>query len=251
MVEYDLTKDDTVKENILQKKSIREGVTVLLTVALLMGSGEKIHALSMMEHGEYRTAKAWTVPTATTYDLHMYAWNKMNVDIARYSCSIPVEGMKNFKEKMGTAAKEVAMPMQSNVSERPSDVTAVIVPDTPKGDVTYDRTEGTITEETGENAGTVTSINGFLCDVDGRIVGYDGITVTDGVLNIPADSRCTAIAGGVFIGLGSEVFEVYIPANIVDISDSAFDGLSELFYIEVHPDNPVYGSSNGELYRKP
>ena len=56
----------------------------------------------------------------------------MNVDIARYSCSIPVEGMKNFKEKMGTAAKEVAMPMQSNVSERASDVTAVIVPDTPK-----------------------------------------------------------------------------------------------------------------------
>ena len=242
MIEYDLTKDDTVKENILQKKSIREGATVLLTVALLMGSAEKIHTFSMMEHGEYRTAKAWTVPTATTYDLHMYAWNKMNVDTARYSCSIPVEGMKNFKEKMGTAAKEVAMPMQSNVSERASDVTAVIVPDTPKGDVTYDRTEGSITEEPDENAGTVTSINGFLCDVDGRI---------DGVLNIPADSRCTAIAGGAFTSLGSEVFEVYIPANIVDISDSAFDGLSELFYIEVHPDNPVYGSSNGELYRKP
>ena len=74
MVEYDLTKDDTVKENILQKKSIREGATVLLTVALLMGSAEKIHTFSMMEHGEYRTAKAWTVPTATTYDLHMYAW---------------------------------------------------------------------------------------------------------------------------------------------------------------------------------
>ena len=29
MVEYDLTKDDIVKENILQKKSIREGATVL------------------------------------------------------------------------------------------------------------------------------------------------------------------------------------------------------------------------------
>lgn len=82
MVEYNLTKDDTVKENILQKKSIREGATVLLTVALLMGSAEKIHTLSMMEHGEYRTAKAWTVPAATTYDLHMYAWNKINVDTA-------------------------------------------------------------------------------------------------------------------------------------------------------------------------
>lgn len=58
MVEYDLTKDDTIKENILQKKSIREGATVLLTVALLMGSGEKIHALSMMEHGEIQNRKS-------------------------------------------------------------------------------------------------------------------------------------------------------------------------------------------------
>ena len=82
------------------KKSIREGATVLLTVALLMGlTRKRFSAFSMMEYGEYRTAKAWTVPTATTYDLHMYAWNKMNVDTARYSCSIPVEGMKNFKER--------------------------------------------------------------------------------------------------------------------------------------------------------
>ena len=80
-------------------------------------------------------------------------------------------------------------------------MTSIVVPDTPEGDVTYDRTEESITEETGENAGTVTSINGFLCDVDGRIVGCDEITVTDGVLNIPADSRCTAIAGGAFTSL--------------------------------------------------
>ena len=49
----------------------------------------------------------------------------------------------------------------------------------------------------------------------------------------------------------AEISKEQVYANIVDISDSAFDGLSELFYIEVHPDNPVYGSSNGELYRKP
>ena len=37
MVEYDLTKDDTIKENILQKKSIREGATVLLYVTSPFG----------------------------------------------------------------------------------------------------------------------------------------------------------------------------------------------------------------------
>lgn len=235
----------------MQKKGIREGFTVLLSVALLAGSAEKIHTLSVMGHGEYSTAKVWTVPTATTYDLNMDAWNKMNVDAARYSCSIPVERMKSFEEKTGTAAQNITMPMQSNAPEGVLDVTAATVPDVIVDDTTYDRAEEPIIEEPAENTGTLTSINGFLCDANGKIVGCDGLTVTDGVLHIPANGRCTAIAAGAFASLGSEVFEVYIPANIVDISDSAFEGLSELFYIEVHPDNPVYGSENGELYRKP
>lgn len=250
MVKYGLTKCDIAKGNLLQKKGIREGFTVLVTVALLVGSAEKIHKLSVMEHGEYSTAKVWTVPTATAYDLNVDVWNKMCVDAARYPCSIPVERMRSFEEKTGTAAQNITMQMQSNVPERVSDVTAATVPERILDDTTYDRAEEPVIEQPDDSAETMTNINGFLCDVNGRIVGCEGIAVTDGVLNISADSRCTAIAAGAFADLGSEVFEIYIPANIVDISDSAFDGLSELFYIEVHPDNPVYGSANGELYRK-
>ena len=220
---------------IILDQTLLPGEIKYLTLSKAEDIWEAIYAL--------RVRGAPAIGVAAGYGIYIVASQLETDDMDAF--------VKNFKEKMGAAAKEVTMPMQSNVSERASDVTAIIVPDTPKGNVTYDRTEESITEEPDENAGTVTSINGFLCDVDGRIVGCDGITVTDGVLNIPADSRCTAIAGGAFTSLGSEVFEVYIPANIVDISDSAFDGLSELFYIEVHPDNPVYGSSNGELYRKP
>ena len=131
----------------MQKKGIREGFTVLLTVALLAGSAEKIHTLSVMEHSEYSTAKVWTVPTATTYDLNMDAWNKMNVDAARYSCSIPVERMKSFEEKTGTAAQNITMPMQSNAPENVLGVTAAMVPDVPADDATYGRTEESIAEE--------------------------------------------------------------------------------------------------------
>lgn len=251
MVEYSLTKYNNAKGNILQKKGIRAVFTVLLTIALLSGSVEKIHILSTMEHGEYNTAKVWTVPTATAYDLNMDAWNKMSVDAARYSCSMPVERMKSFEEKTGTAAQDITMPMQSDTPEGVSDMTVAMVPELILDDTTYDRAEEPLIEESEENADAMININGFLCDANGKIMGCEGLTVTDGVLHIPADGRCTAIAAGAFASLGSEVFEIYIPANIVDISDSAFDGLSELFYIEVHPDNPVYGSANGELYRKP
>ena len=250
MVKYGITQYDNAKGMLLQKKKIREGFTVLLIFLLLCGSAAKIRVLSMMEHGEYSTAKVWTVPTAAVYDLNLNVWNKMYVEAARYSSSLPVERMKSFDEKTGTVAQNITMSVQNNTSEKLSDATIVTAPEEVTNDTAHDKAEETSVAEPAENADAVISINGFQCDVNGSIVGCDGITVRDGVLNIPNDNRCTAIAAGAFASLGSEVLEVYIPANIVDISDSAFDGLSELFYIEVHPDNPVYYSENGELYRR-
>lgn len=92
---------------------------------------------------------------------------------------------------------------------------------------------------------------GFLCDASGKIIGCDGsISVTDGVLCLPSDEKCTGVAAGAFSGLEAEVFEIYIPANIIMIEEGAFDRLTELFFIQVHPGNPVYGSSQGELFKK-
>lgn len=95
------------------------------------------------------------------------------------------------------------------------------------------------------------SCRGFLCDASGKIVGCDGsISVTDGVLCLPSDERCTGVAAGAFSDLGPMVYEIYIPANIISIEEGAFDGLTEYLFIQVHPNNPVYGSSQGELYKK-
>lgn len=46
------------------------------------------------------------------------------------------------------------------------------------------------------------------------------------------------------------VEEIYIPANIIYIASGAFENLTNLIYIEVAEDNPVYYSENGELYTK-
>lgn len=105
-------------------------------------------------------------------------------------------------------------------------------------------------EKSSEQAYVVVG-KGFLCDGSGRIVGCrEGFTVTDGLLALPADAFCTGIARGAFAALGDEIEEIYIPANIRTIEDGAFDGLSELVYIEVHPDNPFYESRNGYLFQK-
>ena len=92
--------------------------------------------------------------------------------------------------------------------------------------------------------------NGFLCDSSGMIIGCQDVLVTDGVLCLPFNEECTGVVAGALDSLGAEVYEIYIPANIVSIEDGAFDGLFELFFIEVHPANPVYGSDEGYLYKK-
>lgn len=94
------------------------------------------------------------------------------------------------------------------------------------------------------------SCGGFLCNASGMIIGCQDVLVIDGVLCLPSSGECTGIAAGVLDSLGTEVYEVYIPANIVSIEEGAFDGLAELMFIQVHPGNPVYGSSEGYLYRK-
>lgn len=92
---------------------------------------------------------------------------------------------------------------------------------------------------------------GFICDSNGMIIGCaDDIIITDGVLRLPSDSQCTGLRAGVIPQLGAQVQEIYIPANIISIEAGAFDGLDPYLYIQVHQDNPVYGSNEGCLYNK-
>lgn len=91
---------------------------------------------------------------------------------------------------------------------------------------------------------------GFLCDASGKIIGCQDVSVTDGVLCLPSDAACTGIRANALASLSMQIYEIYIPANIVTIEEGAFNGLPELYFIEVHPDNPVYGSTEGFLYTK-
>lgn len=129
---------------------------------------------------------------------------------------------------------------------------------TTTGDVVSDDlvTDSGMVEEIEQPDDTIEEIDqpvlchGFLCDATGMIIGCDSVSVVDGVLRLPSDGTCSGVSTGALASLGSEVFEIYIPANITLIEQGAFEGLTELFYIEVHPDNPVYGSSCGTLYEK-
>lgn len=92
----------------------------------------------------------------------------------------------------------------------------------------------------------------YICDDSGYIQSYSGASgsVRDGLLNLPAHSSCVGVRATAFAGLNEFVTDVYVPANITNIESGAFDVLPYVFWIYVHPDNPVYTSVDGILYTK-
>ncbi|MDY5986543.1 MAG: InlB B-repeat-containing protein [Lachnoclostridium sp.] len=96
------------------------------------------------------------------------------------------------------------------------------------------------------------ALSPFVLNESGYIIDYTGgiESITDGVLNIPSEEKYKGIAAGAFASLTTEVYEVYIPANIHDIEPGAFDGMMDLVYIWVNPDNEYYCSIEGKLYTK-
>lgn len=135
----------------------------------------------------------------------------------------------------------VTLPEQTVIPEA-----SVILPDEPAS------IPDTMPEPSPDNVNDQNfSCNGFLCNASGMIIAcQDDIIITDGVLCLPFDSSCTGLRADALTPLSMQIYEIYIPANIIAIEEGAFDDLTELFFIEVHPDNPVYGSDNGYLYLK-
>ena len=174
-----------------------------------------------------------------------------------YGLGIPVKGISSFiSEGLKIQTENVKEPMVS-VKETVKAAEKEALATTDDIVVSDDLvTDSGIVEEKEQQDDTIEEINqpvlchGFLCDTTGMIIGCDSVSVVDGVLCLPSDGTCTGVSTGALASLGSDVFEIYIPANITLIEPGAFEGLTELFYIEVHPDNPVYGSSCGTLYEK-
>ena len=82
------------------------------------------------------------------------------------------------------------------------------------------------------------------------MTGYTdvGRVLTDGLVALPTHDSCVGLRTGAFAGIEEEIFDVYIPANITKIEEHAFDGMSNLMFIEVAAGNPAYYSVDGVLY---
>lgn len=90
----------------------------------------------------------------------------------------------------------------------------------------------------------------YMLSDRGYLIDCEPELVSDGLLLLPSDGSCTGVEAHAFDKLAQMVEEIYILANITYIAPEAFENLTNLIYIEVAPNNPVYYSVNGELYMK-
>lgn len=139
---------------------------------------------------------------------------------------------------------EIVPPEQTLISEEKKDISDET--DTNSGIISG--TDQNTSDEEIDNPAHI--CNGFILNSSGMIIGCHEIFIVDGVLCLPSNEACNGIAADALSSLDMQVYELYIPANIITIEEGAFNSLTELLYTEVHPDNPVYASNEGILYKK-
>ena len=136
-----------------------------------------------------------------------------------------------------------------NLTEVPANTPSDIPVNIPTDNSTDTPTDIPTEVPTEEPEATVKVIKGFTVNESGCITGYqDPLVARSGILSLPEDEFCTSVGSRVFAGLEDICTEIYIPANITSIEPDAFMELSNVFYVEVAPDNPNYYSECGILY---
>lgn len=123
--------------------------------------------------------------------------------------------------------------------------------DADKTDTDKENTNNADTDKTDTNPDIlVERFPGFLINEKGHITGYTDASkfMKDSLAIFPRNAGCTGIEKGALKGLEAEIFEIYLPANIIYIEDGALDDLVNLYFIEAAPGNSRFYSENGILY---
>ena len=180
----------------------------------------------------------WTPSQAENIGTVQSVWDRI---------TIQQEGEIDFPFLESKEETKNDIPFIEDKEETKNDIPFIENEEEAEDDMSFVQDEDTSVEENDE----IREIAGFIVDNQGYIVGITGaLSFLDGILAIASDSECVGIRRDAFANVEAEVMEIYIPANICDIESGAFDGFSNLMYIEVAEDSLYYYSMDGILYSK-
>lgn len=135
------------------------------------------------------------------------------------------------------------VPDNPPIDDNPAEPPDVVIPDNP---VVPGENED---PDSGAETPGIEQPVGFTVNEEGMICGFDpsaGV-VNDGRLVLPSEN-CTGLASGTFEGVSSEIYELFIPPNIVSIDPGALGEMSDLEWIDLTEPNQNYVCSDGMLF---
>ena len=139
------------------------------------------------------------------------------------------------------------VPYTPSIDDNPTVPPENIVPDNPDEEAPDIPDDG-VDPGTDTDDPVIEQPAGFTVNEDGMICSYDpsaGI-VNEGRLTLPSEG-CTGIARGAFAGVSAEIYELFIPSNIVNIEPGALGEMTDLGWIELTGPNENFVCMEGML----
>lgn len=133
-------------------------------------------------------------------------------------------------------------PATDDNPEAPPDVVVPDEPDVPGAD----EEPGDGDDDSGSN---IEQPAGFTINEEGMICSFDPTAgvVVDGRLALPS-TGCTGLLRETFQGVSNEIYELFIPPNIVNIEPGTFGEMADLYWIELTEPNENYTWQDGMLF---
>lgn len=200
---------------------LKKVIAGVVTVSLLGGIGDAVSMVPLQEEIRPYAATSdetirWSVPIRLG---QMVKQESMRIyTLAEMEKHVQIETEKATEISVIMPQEEVAEPVETvqNQAIQP------VIPETmPEEIVNTLPEEDVIQEESPIEA--YRYYQGFKIDQEGMICGFDPAKseMTDGYLELPSEN-CIGIRRGTFSGVGTGIFEIYIPENIQNIENSAF-----------------------------
>lgn len=217
---------DTVFQNLegieIPRKTLDKGIVSLKEQGFSIG----------LESYVMREAQEWSGPLT-------------EMDIP-YNSSVGFEGIIQVPEK----DKVQEIPSNNIEPTSPEDSVIPNVPETIVPDEEIPDIPAEVIPDTAADGETVITIPGFQINEAGMIYDFipeEAEIESGGYLQLPSEGA-TGVLKGAFEGVGNEIGDIEIPANITYIEDGAFADLPELYSIWVEEGNANYASVDGVLF---
>lgn len=200
---------------------LKKVIAGVVTVSLLVGIGDAVSMVPLQEDMRSYAATAgetirWSVPIRLGQMVKQESIRTYT--LAEMEKHVQIETEKVAEASSAMPQEEAVEPVETVQSQ----TIQPVIPETMPEEIVNTLPGEDMTQEESPTEAYI-YYQGFKIDQEGMICGFDPAKseMMDGYLELPSEN-CIGIRRGTFSGVGTGIFEIYIPENIQNIENGAF-----------------------------